>query len=98
MPRYDIYRTSGSRPLPLRMRTDLKVVSQPCGGHLRLTVKDHLTHRYWQFSPEESFILSMLDGRTSTSEIRDRFDGEFAPRRLPTDQLIAFLCVFIAKA
>jgi putative peptide zinc metalloprotease protein len=56
-----------------------------------VTVKDSVAGRYWQFSPEESLILLSLDGTRGTDDIRARFEREFAPRRLPSGQLYAFL-------
>jgi putative peptide zinc metalloprotease protein len=79
--------SSSSRPLPLRMRADLAMQRQRWQGREYWTVKDPLTLRYYRFEDEEFAILEMLDGQTSTDQIRSRFEERFAPQRLSASQL-----------
>src|SRR5436190_9241802 len=79
--------TSASRHLLLRMRQDLVARRQRWQGREYWTVKDPLTLRYYRFENEEFAILKMLDGQTSSEEIRERFEMQFAPQRLAAAQL-----------
>jgi putative peptide zinc metalloprotease protein len=82
---------AAERPLPVRKRDDLVVVRQQVGRQSRWAVKDPLSLRYYHLRAEEFLILQMLDGRTSVEQIRHGFQQEFAPRRISSDQLLAFL-------
>jgi putative peptide zinc metalloprotease protein len=79
--------SSTARPLALQMRRDLVVQRQRWQGREYWTVKDPLSLKYYRFESEEFAILSMLDGKRSSDEIRERFECEFAPQRLPMHQL-----------
>src|SRR5262249_45180646 len=68
-------------------RRDLVVGRQRWQGREYWTVKDPLSLKYYRFENEEFAILSMLDGQTSSDDIRERFECEFAPQRLTTSQL-----------
>ncbi len=69
------------------MRADLAVQRQQWQGRQYWTVKDPLSLRYYRFEEEEFAILSMLDGRASSEQIRERFEAQFAPQRLSAAQL-----------
>lgn len=91
MPQCDIDLASRSRALPLSVRADLVIVSQPTQRGTRATVKDPVARRYWRLSEEETFLLQSLDGDVSARELCDRFGRQFAPRRLTVERLTAFL-------
>jgi len=82
---------AGSRPLPLVMRADLEFQMLRFRGGRAWTVKDAVAERYWQLEEEECFLLRSLDGRTSADKLREKFSRQFAPRRLTTQRLTAFL-------
>ncbi|MCY2991809.1 MAG: hypothetical protein NTY19_28625 [Planctomycetota bacterium] len=79
------------RPLPLRMRSDLRVVPQWYRGRRHWLLKDPLALQYFHLLDEEHAVLEMLDGRTGLAEIVRRFEQRFAPRRLSIAGLQAFL-------
>ncbi|MDA1051935.1 MAG: HlyD family efflux transporter periplasmic adaptor subunit [Planctomycetota bacterium] len=54
-------------------------------------MKDPLSLRYYQLCDEELFILEQVDGVSSCDEIKRRFETRFAPRKLDTNELYAFL-------
>src|SRR4029077_3172174 len=71
----------------LQIRRDLIVRRQRWQGREYWTIKDPLTLKYFRFENEEYAILSMVDGRTSIDEIRERFEDTFAPQRISAPQL-----------
>jgi putative peptide zinc metalloprotease protein len=85
--------SSSRRPLALRMRADLVTQRQRWQGRDYWTIKDPLTLRYYRFEDEEFAILKMLDGRTSSEEICERFETCFAPQRLSGGQLQQLLAM-----
>ena len=82
---------AAERPLPLRMRPDLRVSPQWYRGRRHWLLKDPLALHYFHLLDEEYAILQMLDGRTSLAEIQQRFEQRFAPRRLRLPPLQSFL-------
>jgi putative peptide zinc metalloprotease protein len=91
MPLCETDLASRSRALPLLVRRDLVIVSQPTQRGTRSTVKDPVARRYWRLSEEETFLLQSLDGAVSARELCDRFGRRFAPRRLTAERLTVFL-------
>jgi putative peptide zinc metalloprotease protein len=81
------FRSSTARPIALQMRRDLVVRRQRWQGREYWTIKDPLSLKYYRFENEEFAVLSMLDGRTSIDEIRERFERDFAPQRISAAQL-----------
>jgi putative peptide zinc metalloprotease protein len=82
-----------TRILPIRRRADLTSHEQHIGGSRYWHVKDPVSLRYYQLSPEEYSVLMMLDGTVSLREIRRRFELEFAPQRLSLPQVQSFLAM-----
>jgi putative peptide zinc metalloprotease protein len=78
--------------LPLA-RPDLVIVPVEYRGEPYWTVKDPVALRYYQLRDEERFILGLLDGRLSLDEIVERFEEQFAPRRLRRSELAGFLAM-----
>ena len=83
--------TAETRPLPIHRRADLEFHEQHIGGSRYWHVKDPVSLKYFQLSPEEHAVLIMLDGTVSLREIRRRFEVEFAPQRLSLPQVQSFL-------
>ncbi|MFT5092010.1 MAG: putative peptide zinc metalloprotease protein [Porticoccaceae bacterium] len=85
--------TAETRILPIRRRADLACHEQHIGGSRYWHVKDPISLRYYQLSPEEHAVLMMLDGTVSLQEVRRRFENEFAPQRLSLPQVQSFLAM-----
>ncbi|HEY2839718.1 MAG TPA: hemolysin D [Pirellulales bacterium] len=83
--------SSASRPLALRMRADLLVRPLVVLGRRHWGIKDPVSLAYFRLRDEEYAVLEMLDGHASSTEIIERFNRRFAPRRLGPEQLQAFL-------
>lgn len=90
----ELYASSTSRSLGLRMRADLEVVQQEWQGRSCWVVKDPLALKYFRFEEEEYSLLTWLDGKTSLDEMRQRFESQFAPQKLavaPLQHLLTML-------
>src|SRR5688500_6045128 len=83
--------SSASRPLPLRMRSDLQVREQRHQGRTWWVVKEPIGLGYARLRGGEYAVLRMLDGRTSLDEIKKRFERQFAPRRIEMTELQAYV-------
>lgn len=83
--------SSTSRPLGLRMRSDLLVQRQTWQLREYWVIKDPLALKYYRFEAEEFAILQMLDGETSLDEIQETFEREFAPQRITVAELYRLL-------
>jgi putative peptide zinc metalloprotease protein len=83
--------SSSSRKLPIRKRPDLKARQQRYQGRLYWVVKDPVGLQYYRFEEEEFAILQMLDGHSSLDEIADRFEREFPPQTIRTEELQQFI-------
>lgn len=75
------------RPVGLRMRQDLVWFSRRVGGEQRYILKDPITLAHHQLWPEEFALLEMLDGETSLSDMKERFEQRFKPARLDYSRL-----------
>jgi putative peptide zinc metalloprotease protein len=82
---------SAMRPLQVRCRPDLEANRHLYHGRSYWVVKEPVGLNYFRFHDEEYAILKMLDGRTSLQEIKDRFQGEFAPQRITLQDLQQFI-------
>src|SRR3954453_12391408 len=83
--------SSSSRKLPIRKRPDLKARQQRYQGRLYWVVKDPVGLQYYRFEEEEYAILQMLDGESSLDEIAERFEREFPPQTIRTEELQQFI-------
>jgi len=83
--------SSSSRKLPIRKRQDLKARRQRYQGQIYWVVKDPVGLQYYRFEEEEFAILQMLDGQSSLDEIADRFEREFPPQTIRTEELQQFI-------
>jgi putative peptide zinc metalloprotease protein len=83
--------SSSSRKLPIRKRPDLKARQQRYQGRLYWVVKDPVGLQYYRFEEEEYAILQMLDGQSSLDEIAERFEREFPPQTIRTEELQQFI-------
>ncbi|HEX5470304.1 MAG TPA: hemolysin D [Lacipirellulaceae bacterium] len=83
--------SSSSRTLPIRKRPDLKARRQRYQGQVYWVVKDPVGLQYFRFEEEEYAILQMLDGQLSLDEIADRFERDFPPQTIRTEELQQFI-------
>jgi putative peptide zinc metalloprotease protein len=83
--------SSSSRKLPIRKRPDLKGKQQRYQGRMYWVVKDPVGLQYYRFEEEEYAILQMLDGQSSLDEIAERFEREFPPQTIRTEELQQFI-------
>lgn len=83
--------SSSSRPLPIRVRPDLRARKQRYQGRIYWVVKDPVGLQYFRFEEEEFAILQMLDGVASLDEIAERFESEFPPQTIRTEDLQQFI-------
>jgi len=82
---------AASRAVPLRMRPDLAACQQRFQGRVSWIIKEPLGLRYFRFKEEEYFLLRQLDGRTSLSDLKDRFERRFQPQKISAEELQNFL-------
>ena len=82
---------SSSRPLAMKMRTDLTASRQRYLGRSYWVVKEPVGLKYFRFQEEEYAILQMLDGNTSLEEIKERFEEDFAPQKISFQNLQQFV-------
>jgi putative peptide zinc metalloprotease protein len=83
--------SSSSRKLPIRMRPDLKARRHRYQGRNYWVVKDPVGLQYFRFEEEEFAILQMLDGQSSLDDIAERFQREFPPQTIRTEELQQFI-------
>jgi putative peptide zinc metalloprotease protein len=83
--------SSSSRRLPIRKRPDLRARRHRYQGRIYWVVKDPVGLQYFRFEEEEFAILQMLDGQSSLDEIADRFEREFPPQTIRTEELQQFI-------
>ncbi|MEM6798211.1 MAG: HlyD family efflux transporter periplasmic adaptor subunit [Planctomycetota bacterium] len=83
--------SSSSRTLPIRVRPDLRARRQRYQGRTYWVVKDPVALQYFRFEEEEFAILQMLDGESSLDEIAERFEREFPPQTIRTEELQQFI-------
>lgn len=83
--------SSSSRKLPIRRRPDLRARKHRYQGRVYWVVKDPVGLQYYRFEEEEYAILQMLDGHSSLDEIAARFEREFPPQTIRTEELQQFI-------
>ena len=83
--------SSASRALSLRMRPDLTVAEHVYLGQPYRVVKEPIGLKYFRFQEEEYAILTMVDGKSSLEEIKERFENEYAPQKITLQELQHFI-------
>jgi putative peptide zinc metalloprotease protein len=83
--------SSSSRKLPIRKRPDLRARRHRYQGRLYWVVKDPVGLQYYRFEEEEYAILQMLDGQSSLDEIAQKFERDFPPQTIRTEELQQFI-------
>lgn len=83
--------SSSSRKLPIRVRPDLRARRHRYQGRIYWVVKDPVGLQYYRFEEEEFAILQMLDGQSSLDDIAERFEQEFPPQTIRTEELQQFI-------
>lgn len=85
------------RPIPLRMRDDLRVVPHVDRGEATYVVGDLLALEYFRLNEQEHALLLAFDGQNSVADIKDQFDARFAPHRISHQEIQAYLIDFHNK-
>ncbi|TWT90894.1 putative peptide zinc metalloprotease protein YydH [Pseudobythopirellula maris] len=83
--------SSSSRRLAVRARPDLTAQKQRYQGRTYWVVKDPVALQYFRFEEEEFAILQMLDGELSLDEVAERFEAEFPPQTIRSEELQHFI-------
>lgn len=83
--------SGSSRPLRMILRSDLQFIRQCYQGRVYWMVKDPLSLKYYRFEQEEYALLQMFDGLASPDQIKQRFDAEFAPQKIRSQELFQFI-------
>lgn len=73
------------------MRPDLRARRHRYQGRVYWVVKDPVGLQYYRFEEEEFAILQMLDGQSSLDDIAERFEREFPPQTIRTEELQQFI-------
>ena len=82
---------SSSRPLALKMRSDLTARRQRYQGQIYWVVKEPIGLKYFRFQEEEFAVLNMLKDGVSLADIKTRFEKEFAPHKITYQDLQQFI-------
>lgn len=71
--------SSTSRPVGVRLRSDVRFERQSYHGEISWVAKDPVALRYFRLREEEYAVLQMLDGKTTLDKIKNDIEREFAP-------------------
>ncbi len=83
--------SSTTRPLPIRMRSDLTVRRHRYHGRPCWVVKEPVGLKYFRFEDEEYAVLQMLNGKSSLEDIKQHFELRFAPQKITLTALQHFI-------
>ena len=83
--------SSSSRPVRLRMRSDLTAAKHRYQGRTYWVVKEPVGLQYFRFQEEEYAVLEMLDGEASLEEIQAEFQSRFPPQKITLGELQQFI-------
>jgi putative peptide zinc metalloprotease protein len=78
---------STSRPISLRLRSDLGVLRQQYQGRDFWVLKDPLRLKYFRFEEEEYWLLQQLNGQATLGQMQQRFEQRFAPQKISTREI-----------
>jgi putative peptide zinc metalloprotease protein len=73
------------------LRGDLQGSMQRFQGRKCHVIKDPITLRYYRFNEREQFLLGLLDGQHTLEEMQRKFEVQFRPSRLTTEELERFV-------
>ncbi|MBS0210303.1 MAG: hemolysin D [Planctomycetes bacterium] len=85
---------TASRPVRLRRCPDLVVARQHFEGRDCWVLKDPIGMNYVRLDDPEYAVLELLDGKTSTREIKAAFDARFAPDEIRLEELAQMFALF----
>lgn len=74
--------------VPLRRRADLELRPSFASPAQAWLVKDPVALQYYELPEEEHFVWQLLDGRTTWSELRERYERAFAPQQIDGARLL----------
>ena len=81
-------------PVKLKMRPDLTFDRQMYQGVEFWVVKEPLAQKYFQFPPSVFFLLKQLDGEQTIDGLQDKYQLEYAPKRITRQDLQQLLTRF----
>ncbi len=91
MPPASCYVSSTSRPLRLKMRSDLIVRRHRYQGQSYWVIKDPCALRYFRLLDQEHAVLEMLDGEASLDDLKARFERRFPTQSTSTGDLQRYI-------
>lgn len=91
MPPASCYVSSTSRPLRLRMRSDLIVRRHRYQGQSYWVIKDPCALRYFRLVDQEHAVLEMLDGQASLDDLKAGFERRFPTQSTSTGDLQRYI-------
>lgn len=80
--------------LRLRRRYDLAVVSTRHKNESAVVIKDPIALKYHRLRPDEYFVLELLDGTRTLSQIRDAYQKRWAPQKVKLTEINQLLFRF----
>lgn len=83
--------SSNSRPVRLRIRSDLTARRHLYQGQVYWVIKEPVGLNYYRFPEDSWFVLQQLDGLRSLEDIEAAYNEQFAPRKLTIDKLQSFI-------
>ncbi|MGC3972201.1 MAG: hypothetical protein QM775_34130 [Pirellulales bacterium] len=83
--------TDAARPLPLRMRPDLKISRERFGDRIYVVVKDPVGLRHYRFEEEEFAQLQLLDGHRTLEQLKSELERRFVPQQFPVEEISRFV-------
>src|SRR5947207_7389913 len=78
------------RQVRLRLRPHLRFVEQRQGGRTVQVVKDPVRLQYFRLDEGQHFIVRLMDGSRTLSDIQIAYEEHFRPERLSLEELEAF--------
>ncbi len=75
----------------IRRRPDVTCHAQSVSGSAGAVLRDPLTSRLFELREYELAIWDLLDGRRSFEEIRRAFASRFAPAKITSEEILAFV-------
>ena len=74
--------SSEDRPVPLRLRPDVRISESEFQGEKSWVVKDPISLKYHRLQEAEITVLNMLDGEVSLREIRTALQKKYPTKRV----------------
>ena len=86
----------GRRSVRVRARPNLRITAQSCRVQTIYVIKDPIAMRYFRLDEKQYFLLGLMDGARTLSELRIEYERQFRPDRLSVDELEDFVAQMLA--